>query len=445
MRYTSYISLAAALLFSACTFEQEDLFPVSASLRVQQTNEDIQNRLIGSEHGWLIQYFVAGTADYDFEGFNLFGRFYQSGKVTLAGNHRFLRNGQAGKYTEADSYYTMLAEEGSVLAFPSWNDVLTVFVDPVNPGAAPGSLVDDGEGMNGDVNLVNLSYDDDMMLFRGERHYAKVRFVRATKPWQEMMADIDATKALIANRKHLTYTVVDTEGTAAKRYFSALEPGYFNFCDRLVDPLENKVMSCAFTDRGMLLKDNIKMGEHEASEFVISDDGTKLVSVEGGIEAIPFWQDLIRTYTTGNFVNITDQGSCDAFAKLYREAGAKLTEQFPAQSLVGVTFGASNESAKNKRTGIVITATSGSKNYLIGYTATFDIDTEANTATIKVDVNDHSSNYDNYNKKGIGSYFDDLVASLSGTYTFNIDNTFNPTLSVWTKTDDPAFQISVWM
>ena len=129
-----------AFVFSACTFEQEDFFDESASLRIQHTNDNVKNILCqGSEqNGWLIQYFVAGTEDYDFEGFNLFGRFYDNGKVTLSSNHRYLRNGNAGSYTKYTSFYEMLAEEGPVLSFDTWNDVLTVFVDPVSPSSAPG-------------------------------------------------------------------------------------------------------------------------------------------------------------------------------------------------------------------------------------------------------------------------------------------------------------------
>ncbi|MBR3400190.1 MAG: DUF4302 domain-containing protein, partial [Prevotella sp.] len=96
---TSLMCATAAMLSTSCTFEQEDFFDESASLRITHLNEDIQSRLVeqstGENNGWVIQYFVAGTDELDFEGFNLFGRFYKDNKVTLASNHRYLRNGNA--------------------------------------------------------------------------------------------------------------------------------------------------------------------------------------------------------------------------------------------------------------------------------------------------------------------------------------------------------------
>ena len=142
---TSLMCATAAMLSTSCTFEQEDYFDESASLRITHLNEDIQSRLVnqstGENNGWVIQYFVAGTDEMDFEGFNLFGRFYKNNTVTLASNHRYLRNGNANKYTEHTSHYEMLAEEGPVLSFNTWNDILTVFEDPVSPTSAPGTLL----------------------------------------------------------------------------------------------------------------------------------------------------------------------------------------------------------------------------------------------------------------------------------------------------------------
>ena len=133
--------MAMAAIATSCTFEQDDYFDETAALRVKHTNDNIKKRLVDQSaegsNGWVMQYFVAGTDDHSFEGFNLFGRFFDDGKVTMAGNHRFLRNGNANKYTESSSTYKMLAEEGPVLSFDTWNDMLTVFEDPVDPDGSP--------------------------------------------------------------------------------------------------------------------------------------------------------------------------------------------------------------------------------------------------------------------------------------------------------------------
>ena len=84
---TLTVVVAAMALSTSCTFEQDEYFSESASLRITHQNEQIKNQLVAEsaegKNGWVIQYFVAGTDDYNFEGFNLFGKFLDNGSVTL--------------------------------------------------------------------------------------------------------------------------------------------------------------------------------------------------------------------------------------------------------------------------------------------------------------------------------------------------------------------------
>ena len=279
---------------TACTFEQDDYFGETAALRVTHINDSIQQKLVSQssdgKHGWVIQYFVAGTDDYDFEGFNLFGRFYDSGKVTLAGNHRFLRNGNANKYTEHTSTYKMLAEEGPVLSFDTWNDILTVFEDPVDPSAAPNALANNGEGMFGDHNLVLSSFGDDEIIFRGERHRAETRFVPCDRPWEDYISAVSELKSKIANSTVTSYYV--TNGTDTM-YFSGLNKGYFNYCDRINDPLKNKVLSCVFTPNGFRLNHVDSLGQNAFRSFTLAEDNSKLLSEDGQTQVIATWDNYI--------------------------------------------------------------------------------------------------------------------------------------------------------
>ena len=48
---------AAPAALTSCQFEDEDFFEESASLRVEHTNEKVQQLLVAPEHGWVLQYF----------------------------------------------------------------------------------------------------------------------------------------------------------------------------------------------------------------------------------------------------------------------------------------------------------------------------------------------------------------------------------------------------
>ncbi|MBQ4392283.1 MAG: DUF4302 domain-containing protein [Prevotella sp.] len=321
---------AATVAITSCSFEQEDYFDENASLRVTHLNESLQDRLVAQsdttqqKYGWLIQYFVAGTDEANYEGFNIFARFYKSGKVTMASNHRYLRNGQANKYTEHDSFYEMLAEEGPVLSFNTWNDILTVLVDPVSPGSAPTSIVADGEGMNGDHNLVLTKYDENSITFRGERHGAEVRFIPCDRPWKEYMEAVEKTKSDITSSYINSYYVTNNFDKEERdtMYFVGLSRGYFSYCDRIVDPLVNLDLSCVFTPKGFRLGSVFHLEESIFREFTIDADSTCLISENDSIRVIPCWDNYIinNRNTVWNFdVNQMNEQQQQLFEQLGQE------------------------------------------------------------------------------------------------------------------------------
>lgn len=440
--YQAILPVAAlAFVFSACTFEQEDFFEESASLRIQHTNEKVKNILCqGSEqNGWLIQYFVAGTEDYNFEGFNLFGRFYDNGKVTLSSNHRYLRNGKAGSYTEYTSFYEMLAEEGPVLSFNTWNDVLTVFVDPVSPSSAPGVLVSDGEGMHGDDRLVLSSYNENELNFRGERYTAPVRFVRLDRSPEEYLVLTTVAKMVFAGGKIDEYSL--SNGSVTK-YISGLSNGYFDYVERLDDPLDRSVLSCVFTSNGFRTKDPFVVGNDTVQEFVLDLDNDCLVC--GNVVMKACWQrSLGRWLAQNGTVTITNEGNSDSFNALYNAVSDAITSAFSAQEFTSMCFGTSNETARNRRTGLVFTMKTSNKTYQVGFTGSARMD--GDKMVLSFDPSDYSSNYSTYEKNGIGTQFLDFVTAMNGTYTLSSNSYFAPSKIVATKDGDPNFSFTMHM
>ena len=288
-----------ALGTTSCTFEQEDYFDESASLRLTHLNANLKSRLVaqsdGANHGWVIQYYVAGTDEMDFEGFNLFGKFYGNGKVNLASDHRYLRNGKAGTYTESMSTFDMLAEEGPVLAFNTWNDILTVFADPVDPTKAPGVLNSDGEGMNGDYNLVLKSFANNEIVFHGERHRAVARFIPCDRPWQQYINDVKTLKNSIANSSLTDYYVTNGSDTM---YFSGLNKGVFVYGERVFDPLKRKVLNCVFTPQGFRIQHEDTLASTPFQEFVLSEAKDALHSLDGKVRVIPCWDTYMASHNT---------------------------------------------------------------------------------------------------------------------------------------------------
>jgi hypothetical protein len=281
------LSLALSVAISSCRFEDDDYFDEPAAQRIETTTNDIKKTLVDAENGWVMQYF---TGTDDIEGFNLFARFDNSNKVTMAGDHRYLRNDQAGKYTEYVSLYDILKEDGPVLAFNTWNDILTPFVDPVDPSAAPKNLVKDGEGMKGDHNFVVLSYNSGEVKLRGERHNAEVRLVPCNGSWEEYIAATNKLKDYFATSVISNYYV--TNGTDTL-YFKGLRNGTFTYCERISDPLFPTTVNCVFTPQGFRLHHENDIKGTKFQEFHMAADSTCLVSENDSVRVIALWDSYV--------------------------------------------------------------------------------------------------------------------------------------------------------
>ncbi len=284
-----FASVVASVTLTACSFEDEDFFDESASLRIEHTNQAIQNILVNAPNGWVMQYYT-GTGVAHFEGFNLFAKFEDSEKVLLASDHRLLRDGKANKYTEYSSLYEMLLEDGPVLAFNTWNDVLSPFVDPVSPWQAPDAIVKDGAGMQGDNNFVVMSYNDDEIILNGERYRAEVRLAKCDRTWEEYIADTKAMKDNIANPDLKGYVVTNEVDSM---YFVGLHRGIFRYCERVNDPLKIDSLACCFTPDGFRLEHENTLGENTFQEFKLSDDGTCLLNEDGTVKVVAMWEDYL--------------------------------------------------------------------------------------------------------------------------------------------------------
>ena len=286
IRYITMCVAVVAIALTGCSrFEEDDLFEESAALRIEHNADKLQEILVDAPYGWVMQYYTGGGVSI-FEGFNLFAKFDKGGKVTMAGDHRFLRDGNAGKYTESASLYEVIREDGLVLAFNTWNDILTPFVDPVAFWAAPQFIIKDGEGMQGDQNLVIKSMSGTEIICRGERYDAEVRLVKADRDWQTYIADTKAMKERITSDNIKSYYIT---GGGETMYLVGLKGGRYRFCERVNNPLRIDSLSCCFTPYGFRNERVDTIGGHVFQEFKMNEDGSALVNEDGTVRVIATW------------------------------------------------------------------------------------------------------------------------------------------------------------
>lgn len=236
-----FLLALVTIVTTGCRFEEEDLFETSANLRQEYANRDIKKVLCSASendgNGWVFQYFVAGNDDTKYPGFNLFCKFYDSGKVIIGGDHQYMKGGLPGKYMESDSFYEMKKDEANTLAFTTWNNVLTPFVNPDNSG----------EGMHGDCDLVVMSWNEDEITFRGTRHSARSRLVRLDRTPEQYISDVTEMNSQFQNGISNPYII--SKGSSSS-YIVKLNTGRLNLIDRVQDPLSREEMALVFTPNG---------------------------------------------------------------------------------------------------------------------------------------------------------------------------------------------------
>jgi hypothetical protein len=414
---------------TACTFEDDDYFEESAALRVEHAAEKVQDILTSAPNGWVMQYFCGTSVDH-FEGFNIFARFEKSGKVTLAGNHRFLRDGNANKYTEYSSIYNMLQEDGLVLAFNTWNDILTPLVDPVDPSSAPNSLVKDGAGMGGDHNFVVMSYSDDEIILRGERHGGEVRLVKCDRTWQEYIDATNELKNAITNTSISSYYVIADTDTL---YFTNLRTGVTRYTENLTNYVKLDYLSNCFTPQGFRFEHQDSIGTHAFHEFILAEDNSCLVNEDGTVKVVACWDNYIVNHTAywqmDESMFSTEQKSlftqleeaAKTFNSAWSLAGVGLGKSTGSNAVVGFVLSFYTNAAKTKTNtaGVALSMSKPAYGQII-----IDYNKDC-----KVDKNMESLVKKSPEMENLARAF---AATLNGTYEITPNDYFLPTGGLFT-------------
>lgn len=418
------VALVAITLMGCSRFEEADLFEESAALRIEHNAEKLQEILVNAPYGWVMQYYT-GRGVAVFEGFNLFAKFEKGGKVTLAGNHRYLRNGNANKYTECASLYELIREDGLVLAFNTWNDILTPFVDPVSYWAAPNNLLKDGEGMQGDQNLVVMSMRENEVICRGERYDALIRLVKADRDWQTY---IDDTKTM---KDRITNSLIDSYYLFAGRetmYCVGLRDGRYRFSERVRDPLRVDSISCCFTPTGFRNEREDTIAGHVFQEFKLNEAGTALENEDGSVQIVATWDNYIVNVRNTTWHFDPDQLS-EEQKSLLEQINTELHTFNKNYSLAGVGLGRSTGSGAVK--GLVVTFytnTAKTKTNTAGLSLTTNCPSYGKMEIAYGDDERADGNLTNINKKSnIEALVRQFAASISGTYNIVPNDYFLPT------------------
>lgn len=164
--------LATAVLFAACTNEEDDLFDTSSALRADAAIAADTKILTDAANGWVMEYFPEAQQSYG--GYNVLLKFGTDGKVTVASE----------LYDNSDittSLYSVKQSAGIVLSFDTYNEIFHFFSDPSDPAGVGGN----GYGLEGDYDFLILEATAEKVTLKGKKTGGVAVLTPMKEDWEE--------------------------------------------------------------------------------------------------------------------------------------------------------------------------------------------------------------------------------------------------------------------
>ncbi len=240
-----YIMFAVAgLSLQSCLHDDDEIFDKSAAERINEAVANAKEVLTSSQEGWVMHYYVG--QEYAYGGLNLAMKF-TDGKVQM---YNETAKNSDGSYKSVVSTYKITRDQGPVLAFDTYNDLLHVYGDPAGSGPT------DVDGWEADYEFVimNISEDQNTITLKGKKFNNTIVLERLNRPVAEYFDAATKMAESLTNAGILAYTVGDKK---AKFY-----PGSSEYSVKYVDDkgeVASLTVPYTSTDKGLLFNEPIEL------------------------------------------------------------------------------------------------------------------------------------------------------------------------------------------
>ncbi|WP_029905169.1 DUF4302 domain-containing protein [Prevotella sp. 10(H)] len=167
MKKIIYILLPVLSIFllQSCLFKDDDVFDDSPANRMNKALEEYREILAGAPNGWLMEYY-AETEPNLIGGYTFICKFDKNGNVSLSTDSEIKSIPVAETVT---STYDLNADQGPVLIFDTYNELLNFYTEPRNG---------DANGYNGDFQFIFMEVSPEKIVFHGKTQKLKIVMTR---------------------------------------------------------------------------------------------------------------------------------------------------------------------------------------------------------------------------------------------------------------------------
>lgn len=168
------IVAVASLSLSSCTNETDVIFDEDAVARLDAAKAEYTNILTDKGGKWQMEYF----ANSDEQGYIYLMTFRNDGSVTISGMNKWISyvspsgaTTGTNAYGSATSLWEVIADNGPVLSFNSFNKYFHLFADPEDiPSSSDEDDDETGYGHEGDYEFDIMKYSNDTLYISGKKH-----------------------------------------------------------------------------------------------------------------------------------------------------------------------------------------------------------------------------------------------------------------------------------
>lgn len=263
----SLLLLTLPLLMTSCLKDDDEVFSDSASQRLQKTLEEARTVLRSSENGWVMDYYVGDDSSYGGYAFTV-----KFDSLTVTASSELTKGA-------ATSYYKLTTDNGPVLTFDTYNDVLHALATP-----SAGNY----EGNHADYEFQIVSATPELVVMRGRRtnNYVYLRPLTTT-PEEYLTKVADTEKKFVVASLS---TDVDGKNVSADLDINNRQASFYSTTDSTF----SKSCAFTFTDTGIRLSSTVDAYgktlsdfsfEPETMTFTSNDKGSEQLAIKGYLPA----------------------------------------------------------------------------------------------------------------------------------------------------------------
>lgn len=184
----------ATLSFSSCVkSEEDDIFEKSAAERLNEASTLYSGYLESSKGGWVMEYYATNDTVYPKDnGYVMLAKFNTDGSVIAAMKNVFSNF----RYIEDKSAWEVLTDNGPVLSFNSYNNVIHTFSSPEDLEITKGiGKNETGKGALGDYEFVMVDVPQNLeyIMLKGKKRGSYTRMTRLPEnvDFRAYLADLE--------------------------------------------------------------------------------------------------------------------------------------------------------------------------------------------------------------------------------------------------------------